>query len=51
MVEDTETGVRRIKIVDATATALAGLFIVAVTMTVFFSSVCWFARRMRRDRT
>ena len=51
VVEETETGARRIKIHDATATVLAGLFLVAVAMTVLFSSVCWFARKMRRGRT
>jgi uncharacterized spore protein YtfJ len=51
VLEDTETGVRRIKIVDPTATALAGLFVAAVAMTLFFRSVRWFAQRMREGGT
>ena len=51
MVEDTDAGARRITVVDATANALVGLLVVAVVMTLFFSTVCWIARRVRARRT
>jgi hypothetical protein len=47
VVEDTGAGARRIEVVDATANALTALLVVAVAMTLFFSTVCWVARSIR----
>jgi hypothetical protein len=51
IVEDTGAGPRRIEVVDATANTLTALLLAAVAMTLFFSTVCWVARSVRRRRT
>ena len=50
VVEDTDEGARRIKVVDATANALTSLFAVAVAMTLLFGTVRWAARTVRGRR-
>jgi hypothetical protein len=47
IVEDTDAGARRIKIVDATSNALAAMFAVAVAIILFLSTARWVARRVR----
>jgi hypothetical protein len=51
VVEDTEEGARRIKVVDATADALTALLTVALVTTLLFTTVRWFARRARGKGT
>jgi hypothetical protein len=51
VVEDTEEGARRIKVVDATADALTALLAVALATTLLFTAVRWFAQRARGKGT